>query len=947
MKMNNREEVKLFQGGRPFGSMLDLVKRLTNKIPNDLFILPEENLLNFELCILFYMQMNEERKARGFALSEKDLDVFYSLPLFLSEDFVEIWEKEKTWKKYVKNEQVDVAYNNILEEKKPSLAYLPQRNEWYKSIWNEFFTENEDFVEIILKNSYRIIHDYRLKRPVFYNDKAYENITNFCKIINAKEVSVVSLFISLFNFKASHTRGLLERFMEVISYNDGKFFDTLNNIFQYFEVNTQNIIPLFNANSMLVKAGILSEIDIQNKDYIFYFKNNQAESLWNHLKGQTLDLIGSKPLDNTISAIVDKYEDDAENSAITLPLSAWDYVEILEQCAMKLKMQESLKILISGKSGTGKTSMGYALLKENNYEVFYLKKDDERRKNVKSILSVLACIKNASLLIEEINDIDMTAISKTTIPVIILNDNDRSSETSLHDKVIFDYSIDVSLIPFKKRLEYTKSKIADDNLAIRISQQIKSFGDINKITRLVKTEDDWDRMNHHIATYNDSKNDFCSILGYESIKDIPEFKGYEHINNYFNIIYDLFKNPVKYEKLEASAPKGFIISGEPGTGKTLFVKHIAKKTKLPLLVVQTSLLVENSDKIKEVFDMARGSAPCILFFDEIDSLLINPISFGKVDTQKQSILNCMLSEIDGVNNLSGVIVLGTTNHDDKIAEAAKRSGRLSETIEIELPKLEDRKAIWANYLSNKQGTDNFDIDSLAISTSGFSGADICEAVNQASLYAVNDNTQNIEFRHIDKACEIILWGRGDKKVNLSQESLWKTSVHETGHAMLAMKYKRKVNRVTIIPRQKALGVTHILHDENKFSETKSSLGEYIEMLLAGIMAEKVIFKQYESGGSSDIRAITKTVHSYFLGCGFSETIGFLNVADMEFWSEKKKIAFEEECQEFINNCAKKVEKWLSDNIDLLTKLSQELLEKKSIAYHELKSWEEKISEASY
>lgn len=943
MKKNmNNLKTKLFKSGRPFGTSLSILKKMTNQIPNDLQIIPEEILLNYEISLLLFIKLNNEIISNGLKLTDTDLNIFYQLPLFVSDDFVSMWEKDKIWKYYNHPNDILNKYDECINEKKPSFAYIPHIHRWYKPLWNDFFEQQPEYINEILLNSLKTFSDYRQKRPLYYNNEIYKNIFNICNIIKTENSQLLFLLNSLFNFKLPHTQLLIERFLEIINYNDYKFLSSLDNIFTHFNVRESTIYEAFSSNSILVKSGILKHIDIKNADFSLPSKN--TSNLFNVLFGETLNIIGSKHQKNIISAIIDNFDDIYPNNEKLLPLSSWSYIEILNQCSLKLKMRTPLKILITGNSGTGKTSMAYSLLKNEGYSVYYIQEKDHKINNAKSALSILSCIENSALIIESLNKIDPEIINNSEIPLIILNDNQKDEgQISLHQKVLFDYTMDISNIPFKKRLEYAKTKFTDNNLSMRIAQQIKSFNDINKISRLIQTENDWDKLNQHIVTYNKNEHDFCSIIGHENIKDIPDFKGYEHINEYFNIIYDLFKNPIKYEKLAAKAPKGFLISGEPGTGKTLFVKQVAKKTKLPLISVHTSLLIDNIDKIKEVFDLAQGAAPCILFFDEIDSLLINPISpFGDVNTKKQSILNCMLTEIDGIKNLSGVIILGTTNHVHKISDAAKRSGRLSETININLPSFDDRKSIWKNYLENKINDNSYDVDNLALSTAGFSGADINEAVNQACLYAINDNKSEIEYKHLDKACEVILWGRGDK-IDLSDESLWRTSVHETGHAMLALKYNQNLNRVTIIPRQKALGVTHILKDENKFSESKKSLAEHIEIFIAGIMAEKVIFGEYESGGSSDIKFITSMIITYFTKCGFSESIGFLNIEDVKSWSEQKKTSFEKECNEFVNKCAENVEHWLEKNKTLLTDLSQQLFDNKSLDFNQLKSWKVKIT----
>lgn len=939
--LNMNSELKLFKEGRPFGESLNLLKRMTGLVASDLHILPEEVLLNYESSILLYMAMYDDLKKKGLKLTDKDLKIFYSLPLFLPKNFVAEWENKKIWNNGSLDYDVVSLYSELLEGSTPSQAYVPLQNEWYISIWNSFFRKNEDIIKNILMYSFNTFRDYKAKRPVSFKDEQYNNINKICALINSKDAGMLSWISALFNFKLPHTTELISRVIELSDYNACKVFSTLNDITQFFNFNESNIFDILDEDSLLVKSGILKELKINNRDYDIYCKDKKAAVfLWGLLAGNNLTEIGSKPCDNIINNIVDTYDMNKEHINV-LPTNSWDYLPIIEECAFKLKKGDSLKLLLTGKNGTGKSSIALSLLKENGLNVFYINRNDSKKENLKSILNILAFIDKSSIIIEDLNDIDSQVIKESKIPVIVINNDNIDVE--IKGKIVFDYIVDTSDIPFKLRLSYAKSKINSENLAIRVAQQIKNFSDINKISRLVSSEEEWDKMNNHIITYDSRRNDFCEIINNEKIKDVPDFVGYESVYNYFNIIYDFFKNPIKYENLSVNAPKGFIISGLPGTGKTLFVQNVAKKIKLPLLSVRSSILIKNPEKIREVFDLARMSAPCILFFDEIDTLLIDPNgNMGSVDTEKQNILNSMLTEMDGVNGLSGVMILGTTNNSNKISNAAKRSGRLSETIEIDIPNFDDRKAIWSKYLNDKNIESESYIESLASSTLGFTGADISEIVNQACLYAINKNKETPDFGDIDRACEVVLWGRGNERIKMDADSIFKVAVHETGHALLAFKNGKEVNRVTIIPRQNALGITHVISDENVLSETLNSLKGNIEILLGGILAEKVIFGEYESGGTSDLKRVSSIVDISFMRCGFSKTIGLMSGDDKNAWSEIKKQNYEKECFEFVSEIAKETEDWLLKNKELLNRCSQELNKQKSLSFSDIKHWKEDV-----
>lgn len=928
----------LYVSGRPFGNALNLLNRLANKSQRnflDYEILTTEEILNYELSFELIKQLFTDLKTENKEIDEDFLNVIYSMPLFLSEEFAKNWEHEQPWKDYPvsDNDKTYMAY--YIESKKPTFAYLPETNNNYKKIWNYFF-KNASIEEFIYIIDYSIgnLKRYRLERNAFLFNPLFKNIEELSNKLKLNEDQKKSLYVIyiLFNFKYNHTNKLLTRLLKADKYNGTSFF---NRIEKAINCENNQITKMFTEYSILVKSGIFNKLKLTGNDFdILKICDKNSSQLWENIEGPISKNYLYNSLYDLFSLILKK-----DLAIEDLNLSNWNYIEILNNIHFKIKTNENIKLMILGKKGTGKTTLAINLIKNSGLTPYYIDKDNKEIKDIlANVIYLLNETENAALIIENSDGLNLEALTESNITVILIEEN--TDKIELKNKNHFDYVVDISDIPFDYRLAVAKKLNNNENVAIKIAQQMKTFSDIAKLSRLLKEDKEWDKLNKHIYTFTEYDQNLCNILSVDKMNNINEFAGYKENKKYFDIIYDLFNNPIKYQEMSVASPKGFLISGEPGTGKTLFAKHIAKKINLPMVVVNTTYLVSNIEKIKDVFDIARNNSPCILFFDEIDSLLTNPKTMFSVDTNKQKVLNTMLSEIDGVKSLSGVLIIGTTNHFHNIAPAAKRSGRLSENIEIRVPTYKDRKEIWESYL-NKKKIEGINIESLVLSTEGFTGADINEAVNQACLYALFDNENKMKFEHLDKACEIILWGRGND-LDIKPNDLYRTAVHETGHAVLAMRYGIKVNRVTIIPRQGALGVTHILRDENKFSESFTGLKNRIAMLLGGIIAEKVIFGEYEAGGTGDLYSITNLTENLFMKAGFSKTLGFSSHSTKELWSEKRKFEFEEECTTFINEIAEETEKWINSNKELIKELANEVLDKRSLTFNELTLWEDKI-----
>ncbi|MFT8312629.1 MAG: ATP-dependent metallopeptidase FtsH/Yme1/Tma family protein [Clostridium sp.] len=405
-------------------------------------------------------------------------------------------------------------------------------------------------------------------------------------------------------------------------------------------------------------------------------------------------------------------------------------------------------------------------------------------------------------------------------------------------------------------------------------------------------------------------------------------------------IVDFLKSPEKYNSYGARMPKGVILYGEPGTGKTLLAKAVAGEAGVPFYAMSGSDFIQvyvgvGASRVRQLFKKARSHGKAVIFIDEIDAIGKKRESGknGGSDERDQT-LNALLTEMSGFNEKEGIIVMAATNRLDMLDSALLRPGRFDRHIEIVLPDLNARKEILKLHLKNKP-IGKIDIDDLARKTSYFSGAKLENLVNEAAILACKANSKFIENVHFDKAYSIVIAGYEKiNRSNISEKDRSITAFHEAGHALVSLKMlpKEKVSKVTIIPSTKGAGGYTLSIPEDKLYQNKDYIMKKIMVLLAGRTAEDIIFGKdfITTGAYSDFRESTRLVTNMVTQYGMGQTLGLLNLSELSNINYNPSNDIVKECKNIINSLYEETKNVLLSNKDILDKLASELLDKETL-----------------
>lgn len=400
-------------------------------------------------------------------------------------------------------------------------------------------------------------------------------------------------------------------------------------------------------------------------------------------------------------------------------------------------------------------------------------------------------------------------------------------------------------------------------------------------------------------------------------------------------IVDFLKDPGTYTRLGAKIPKGVIIVGPPGTGKTLLVKAVAGEAQVPFFSISGSEFVEmfvgvGASRVRDLFRQAKQKAPCIVFIDEIDAVGRsrgrNAFYTGAND-ERESTLNQLLTEMDGFGTNSGVIVLAATNRADMLDPALLRPGRFDRHIYLELPGLEERKAIFKVHIRPLVLDDTIKIDYLAAQTPGFSGADIANICNEAALIAARQKKDSVGLQDFIDAIDRIIAGLEKKSKIISPAEKWKIACHEAGHAVVSwlLGHVDQLVKISIIPRGKSLGAAWYLPEERQL-RTYSEYFERLSAMLAGRAAEQVIFGEVSSGALDDLEKVTKEAYMMVAFYGFNEKVGNISFYDSSGLQNTFQKPYSEETGKLIDDEVRKlVEEAFDVAKNLLLEHKEELI----------------------
>ncbi len=442
-------------------------------------------------------------------------------------------------------------------------------------------------------------------------------------------------------------------------------------------------------------------------------------------------------------------------------------------------------------------------------------------------------------------------------------------------------------------------------------------------------------------TQTDSKNKvtFADVAGIDEAKE--ELKE----------IIDFLKDPKKFTRLGAKIPKGVLLVGSPGTGKTLLAKAISGEAGVPFFSISGSDFVEmfvgvGASRVRDLFDSAKKNAPCIIFIDEIDAVgRQRGAGLGGGHDEREQTLNQLLVEMDGFDPNVGIIVVAATNRPDILDPALLRPGRFDRQVVVPKPDVKGREQILKVHTAKIPLAADVDLALLARGTPGFSGADLANMVNEAALLAARLDKTEVDMKTFEMAKDKVMMGTERRSMVISEQEKRVTAYHEAGHAIVAKMLPNAdpIHKVSIIPRGMALGLTQLLPIDDKHNHTKEYLVNNLTILLGGRAAEEIALNEMTTGAGNDLERATELARKMVCEWGMSEKLGpvtfgkrgehiFLgrDFAEHKNYSEKTAIEIDAEIRRFVESSYEMAKKILMDNSDKLEKFVEALLKKETL-----------------
>ncbi len=439
------------------------------------------------------------------------------------------------------------------------------------------------------------------------------------------------------------------------------------------------------------------------------------------------------------------------------------------------------------------------------------------------------------------------------------------------------------------------------------------------------------------------------LLGEDQVKvTFDDVAGCDEAKEEVSELVDFLKDPGKFTKLGGKIPRGVLMVGNPGTGKTLLAKAIAGEAKVPFFTISGSDFVEmfvgvGASRVRDMFEQAKKHAPCIIFIDEIDAVgRHRGAGLGGGHDEREQTLNQLLVEMDGFEGNEGVIVIAATNRPDVLDPALLRPGRFDRQVVVPLPDIKGREHILKVHLRKVPIDDDVQPKYIARGTPGFSGADLANLVNEAALFAAKENARVVTMEHLEKAKDKIMMGSERRSMVMKDKEKKMTAYHEAGHAIvgLLVPYHDPVYKVSIIPRGRALGVTMFLPEEDRYSLTKEQLNSQISSLFGGRIAEELIYgsDMVTTGASNDIERATELARNMVTKWGLSSKLGPLayteeegevflgrSVTKHKNVSDETAHIIDEEIRSVIDHNYERAENILKKNMDKLHAMAEALM----------------------
>ena len=543
---------------------------------------------------------------------------------------------------------------------------------------------------------------------------------------------------------------------------------------------------------------------------------------------------------------------------------------------------------------------------------------------------------------KEISEIEMTAGSKTSTAKVKYKgkeeDKEATKTVSIPDTEAFTELIQEKVQKGNDIKLIQKQTNALVKIASVLVQFIPTLVIVAMFLMLYKMQGFGGEKKIYDVEENDTNIRFKDIAGLEEEK-----------NELIEIV-DFLKNPKRYETMGAKVPKGILLCGKPGTGKTLIAKAVAGEAGVPFISMSGSEFIEmfaglGASRVRKLFEKAKKMSPCIIFIDEIDAIGARRTSNSGAETENNQTLNQLLVEMDGFETNEAVIVLAATNRPEMLDTALLRPGRFDRQIMIAPPDVKGREEILKIHSENKKFEDEINLKSIAEDTAGFTGAELANILNEAAIIATVNKHEKIKQEDIEEAIKKVTVGLQKTSRVISEKDKKLTAYHEAGHAIVSkfLETSDDVKEISIVPRGVAGGYTMYKTDEDKYYVSKTEMEEKLISLLGGRAAEKLALNDISTGASNDIEVATKIARDMVTVYGMSEKVGPIslktdNPYELQIFGENIEDTIGKEIKKLIDEAYNKAQLILKKHRDILDAVAQVLIIQETISQEEFEEF---------
>ena len=629
-----------------------------------------------------------------------------------------------------------------------------------------------------------------------------------------------------------------------------------------------------------------------------------------------------------------------------------------------------LRALVVGEGACGKTSLVKALAASSGKRLFETEMHPSHthwfKMNLLGGQQTLARAKPAVLLLEGAEKV----LCKTSSPVeedialFLMSDQSREALTSPEIWTIkslknvdpavlsaFDLVVRIGAMPLVQRIALAAQHF-EERLAQQVAQACSTPGEIMALADWQRGTglSDWASLSSRLASVQQavvSTRESAGELPVTIHPPQPGHPGFADVVGQDNIVRQArraiagLRDPAGFKKLGGKVPKGILLKGGPGMGKTHLARAMAAEAGVPLLLADSAAMARSPHLIAAVFAEARRQSPCLLFLDELDAIgtAAKGVMGGSPDPARQAILNRLLTELSGFTELEGVLVVGATHRSELLDPALIRSGRLGLHLLLEEPTRKARQDIWQHYAQRVTCADVVNWERLGRISAGMTPADIAQAVDQAVLNAFGDQCERVGYKHFVEAVDQVLWNGDELELPMIEEEQWRTAVHEAGHALLAWHAHQDIERVSIRPRGAALGFVRTLQEEGRYGMAPENIVSQLAMVFGGLAAETVMFGNHTTGVASDLASARRLARLAVRVAGMEPSLPAGVAGLME---PKMSDGLLETCEELEQKMLSKLREsavsWLTTHKNVLEAFAQKLKEQREMDGQEVQEW---------